>query len=108
MIPASKWGKVEKVEKLELTPEEEKMQEAVKGIWASILGVTVDEQTDFFRSGAGSMDVVRSVRVGGREGERGGGGGGGEGGIREGEVGGREGEVKSGVGSMDVVRSVRV
>jgi len=60
MIPASKWGKVEKVEKLELSPEEEGMQEAVRASWIAILSLsTVDGQTDFFKSGAGSMDVTR-------------------------------------------------
>jgi len=62
MIPASKWGKVEKVEKLELSPEEEGMQEAVRASWIAILSLsTVDDQTDFFKSGAGSMDVTRLV-----------------------------------------------
>ena len=61
MIPASKWGKVEKVEKLELTPEEKQMQELIRATWSAILSLsTVDDQTDFFKSGAGSMDVTRS------------------------------------------------
>ena len=61
MIPASKWGKVEKVEKLELTPEEKQMQELIRASWSAILSLsTVDNQTDFFKSGAGSMDVTRS------------------------------------------------
>lgn len=60
MIPAWKWGKVEKVEKLELTPEEESMQEMVREVWSSILsGQVIEESTDFFKSGAGSMDVTR-------------------------------------------------
>ena len=64
MIPASKWGRVEKVEKLELTPEEAGMQETARTIWGSILNSsTVDDQTDFFKSGAGSMDVTRCVCV---------------------------------------------
>ena len=70
MIPASKWGKVEKVEKLELTPEEKQMQELIRASWSAILSLsTVDDQTDFFKSGAGSMDVTRSEE-GGREGWR--------------------------------------
>lgn len=60
MIPASKWGKVEKHEKLELTPEEEKLQEKIRTIWSRILsGQIVEEHTDFFQCGAGSMDVTR-------------------------------------------------
>ena len=60
MIPAWKWGKVEKHEKLELTPEEAQLQEKIRAIWSGILsGQTVDEHTDFFKSGAGSMDVTR-------------------------------------------------
>ena len=60
MIPAWKWGKVEKVEKLELTPEEEGMQEKVREVWSSILsGLAIEDSTDFFKSGAGSMDVTR-------------------------------------------------
>ena len=60
MIPAWKWGKVEKHEKLELTPEEEQLQEKIRSIWSAILsGQAVEEHTDFFKSGAGSMDVTR-------------------------------------------------
>ena len=60
MIPAWKWGKAEKHEKLELTPEEEQLQEKIRTIWSGILsGQTIDEHTDFFKSGAGSMDVTR-------------------------------------------------
>lgn len=60
MIPAWKWGKVEKHEKLVLTPEEEQLQEKIRFSWSAILsGQAVEEHTDFFRSGAGSMDVTR-------------------------------------------------
>jgi formyltetrahydrofolate dehydrogenase len=60
MIPAWKWGKAEKHEKLELTPEEEQLQEKIRIIWSAILsGQAVEEHTDFFKSGAGSMDVIR-------------------------------------------------
>ena len=60
MIPAWKWGKAEKHEKLELTPEEEKLQEKIRTIWSGILsGQAIDERTNFFKSGAGSMDVTR-------------------------------------------------
>ena len=84
MIPASKWGKVEKVEKLELTPEEKQIQELIRATWSAILSLsTVDDQTDFFKSGAGSMDVTRSGE--GREEERKE-----EGGWKEERKGGRE------------------
>ena len=60
MIPAAKWGKMEKVEKLELTAEEEGMQEKVRKVWSAILsGQSIEDSTDFFKSGAGSMDVTR-------------------------------------------------
>ena len=60
MIPAWKWGKIEKHEKLRLTTEEEQLQEKIHAIWSGILsGQTVEEHTDFFKSGAGSMDVTR-------------------------------------------------
>ena len=60
MIPAWKWGKMEKVEKLVLTAEETAMQEVVRKVWSSILsGQTIEDSTDFFKSGAGSMDVTR-------------------------------------------------
>lgn len=60
MMPAGKWGKVEKVEKLELSPEEEALQEKVREVWSSILsGQVIEEGTDFFKCGAGSMDVTR-------------------------------------------------
>ncbi len=60
MIPARKWGNMEKTEKLELTLEEEAIQEKIRGVWTSILsGQVVEDSTDFFKSGAGSMDVTR-------------------------------------------------
>jgi len=65
LMPAHKWGKMEKVEKLELSPEEEKMQEDSCKIWSSILsGMAIEDSTDFFKSGAGSMDVTRWAWVG--------------------------------------------
>lgn len=32
-----------------------------QGVWQGILNIGVDETTDFFKAGAGSMDVVRCV-----------------------------------------------
>ncbi|KAL3853603.1 hypothetical protein ACJMK2_017137 [Sinanodonta woodiana] len=62
MISASKFGKEDTHEdKLELTPEEEKMIKDLKVVWNGILNINIDNLTDFFKSGAGSMDVVRLV-----------------------------------------------
>ncbi|OQV18967.1 Cytosolic 10-formyltetrahydrofolate dehydrogenase [Hypsibius exemplaris] len=62
MIPASKYGLNESnVTITELSPEEEKMKASVEEIWASILNQKVTPSTDFFKSGGGSMDVVRLV-----------------------------------------------
>jgi formyltetrahydrofolate dehydrogenase len=61
-IPAWKWGREDKVIKLELTPEEETMKEQIRVIWSAILGTNViDDQTDFFKAGASSMDVTRLI-----------------------------------------------
>ncbi|XP_050302908.1 cytosolic 10-formyltetrahydrofolate dehydrogenase [Anthonomus grandis grandis] len=46
---------------IEFTPEEKEQIEEIKNIWESILSIDVDDDTDFFASGAGSMDVVRLV-----------------------------------------------
>lgn len=60
MINANKFGKADAGEdKLELTPEEETMIGSLKTVWAGILNIDIDQSTDFFKSGAGSMDVVR-------------------------------------------------
>ncbi|CAK1541584.1 unnamed protein product [Leptosia nina] len=46
---------------LELTEEEKQFVENAKNIWKAILRIEIDDNTDFFESGAGSMDVVRLV-----------------------------------------------
>ena len=57
---ASKWGTDMKIEKLDLTEEEEEMREGIRSVWSSILsGMLIEDHTDFFKSGAGSMDVTR-------------------------------------------------
>ncbi|XP_044739233.1 cytosolic 10-formyltetrahydrofolate dehydrogenase [Chrysoperla carnea] len=62
MITANKLGQKSDVQNnLVLTPEEEKIINTINNIWSSILNIEVDEDTDFFASGAGSMDVVRLV-----------------------------------------------
>ena len=37
------------------------MVERVRKVWASILKISVEDDTDFFGAGAGSMDVVRLI-----------------------------------------------
>ncbi|KAI8442260.1 hypothetical protein MSG28_005830 [Choristoneura fumiferana] len=46
---------------LELTAEEKQFVESVKDVWKAILRIDIENDTDFFDSGAGSMDVVRLV-----------------------------------------------
>ncbi|XP_045487021.1 cytosolic 10-formyltetrahydrofolate dehydrogenase [Pieris rapae] len=46
---------------LELTDEEKQFVENARNIWKAILRIDIDNDTDFFDSGAGSMDVVRLV-----------------------------------------------
>lgn len=46
---------------LELTADEKQFIESVRNIWKAILRIEIDSETDFFESGAGSMDVVRLI-----------------------------------------------
>ncbi|XP_032692483.1 mitochondrial 10-formyltetrahydrofolate dehydrogenase isoform X2 [Lontra canadensis] len=63
MIPASQYFSAGETSVVELTPEEVKMAETIKVIWAGILSnvPVIEDSTDFFKSGASSMDVVRLV-----------------------------------------------
>ncbi|XP_078098735.1 mitochondrial 10-formyltetrahydrofolate dehydrogenase [Sander vitreus] len=63
MIPASKYFSSGESSSVELTADEEKMAEEIRGIWKGILSnvPAVEDTTDFFKSGAASMDVVRLV-----------------------------------------------
>ena len=64
MVRANMFGQTEKQEKLVLSEEEEAMIEKVRASWSAILSLSnIDNSTDFFKSGAGSMDVTRCVRV---------------------------------------------
>lgn len=64
MIPASKLGKSDESSDLgELSSEEKSIVAQIKSIWESILNSQVEDQTDFFKSGAGSMDVTRLVEA---------------------------------------------
>ena len=46
---------------VELSEDEKTKQETIRQVWKSILSTDVDDATDFFAAGAGSMDVVRLV-----------------------------------------------
>ena len=48
-------------EELELTDDERNMVDSVRKVWSGILKIGVEEDTDFFGAGAGSMDVVRLI-----------------------------------------------
>jgi len=61
-IQAAKYGQDtgDEVE-LELSEQELAWKEKIKSSWAAILKTSVEDDTDFFGEGAGSMDVVRLV-----------------------------------------------
>ncbi|ESN92688.1 hypothetical protein HELRODRAFT_108094 [Helobdella robusta] len=62
MIQANKFGEVDEVVAIEMTSDEEVIVQNVKGVWRRILSLgDVDSETDFFKSGGGSMQVVRLV-----------------------------------------------
>ena len=61
-VKAHEFGQQEEgEEELELTNDEAAMVENVRKIWAGILKIPVEDDTDFFGAGAGSMDVVRLI-----------------------------------------------
>uniref|UniRef100_A0A2K6LDH4 10-formyltetrahydrofolate dehydrogenase n=1 Tax=Rhinopithecus bieti TaxID=61621 RepID=A0A2K6LDH4_RHIBE len=61
MIPASQYFSAGEMSVVELTAEEVKVAETIKVIWAGILSNVpiIEDSTDFFKSGASSMDVAR-------------------------------------------------
>lgn len=63
MLPANKFGKEsdDELSNIELTDEEKSYLPVIKTIWQGILNIDINDDTDFFSSGAGSMDVVRLV-----------------------------------------------
>lgn len=62
MIEASSWHDTsDKKPAIVLTDNERVLDEQLKAIWQSILNVTIEASTNFFMSGAGSMDVVRLI-----------------------------------------------
>lgn len=61
-MPGGKFGQANEAgEQLELTEKEREYEAKIAAIWKGILNIDVDGSTDFFASGAGSMDVVRLV-----------------------------------------------
>ncbi|KAG0711342.1 Cytosolic 10-formyltetrahydrofolate dehydrogenase [Chionoecetes opilio] len=62
MMNASKYGAAaEAVEAVVLSAEEQEVAGKMRETWQSILNIEVADNTDFFKAGAGSMDVVRLV-----------------------------------------------
>lgn len=63
MIPASKYFSSGESSSVDLTDDEKKMAEEIRNIWKGILSnvAAIEDTTDFFKSGAASMDVVRLV-----------------------------------------------
>uniref|UniRef100_A0A8C5MIS4 Cytosolic 10-formyltetrahydrofolate dehydrogenase n=1 Tax=Leptobrachium leishanense TaxID=445787 RepID=A0A8C5MIS4_9ANUR len=63
MIPASKYFSTDDAASVELTEEETAMESEIRNIWKGILSnvPVIEDTTDFFKSGAASMDVVRLV-----------------------------------------------
>ncbi|NXR98013.1 AL1L2 dehydrogenase, partial [Oxylabes madagascariensis] len=61
MIPASKYFSADETTALELTEEEKNIAEDIRAIWKGILSnvAVIEDSTDFFKSGASSMHVVR-------------------------------------------------
>lgn len=59
MKNAATLDQVSKQVTVEYTAEEKTSVESARDIWESILGVDIEDDTDFFACGAGSMDVVR-------------------------------------------------
>ncbi|XP_033337383.1 cytosolic 10-formyltetrahydrofolate dehydrogenase isoform X2 [Megalopta genalis] len=60
-IPAQKFGQQSEETALEFTEDEMKSVEVLKKIWKGVLNLDIENDTDFFACGAGSMDVVRMV-----------------------------------------------
>lgn len=61
MKNASTIHQVSQQVQIEYTEQENAAIQRIRDVWEVILGVEVDDDTDFFACGAGSMDVVRLV-----------------------------------------------
>ena len=61
-VQANEYGKsMEEEVQIELTDEEKAMASQMRQVWNEILKIEIADDTDFFATGAGSMDVVRLV-----------------------------------------------
>ncbi|XP_012235512.2 cytosolic 10-formyltetrahydrofolate dehydrogenase [Linepithema humile] len=60
-IHAGKYGQMNDRQVVEFTEEELSIADGLRRIWTDILKIDIDDDTDFFASGASSMDVVRMV-----------------------------------------------
>ena len=60
-VKAHEFGEETEEEEVELNEEEAAWAEKVRAVWAGILKAAVEDDTDFFGAGAGSMDVVRLI-----------------------------------------------
>ena len=62
-VQANEYGKFSAAEEvqIELTEEENAMASQMRQVWNEILKIEIADDTDFFATGAGSMDVVRLV-----------------------------------------------
>lgn len=58
---ASTLNQISQHVEVKFTIEERKLVDSIKEVWEAILSSEVEEDTDFFAMGAGSMDVVRLV-----------------------------------------------
>lgn len=61
MRNASTIHQVSQQVQIDYSEQENEALQRIRNIWEAILGVEVDDDTDFFACGAGSMDVVRLV-----------------------------------------------
>ena len=62
MVAANKYGsETQKSDLGQLLPEEEDIVNVIRNVWNSILNIEIENDTDFFVGGAGSMDVTRMV-----------------------------------------------
>lgn len=62
MISANKFGQAEEEVQIEFTDAEREMEQKLKQVWAGILSTDdINDESDFFKMGAGSMEVTRLV-----------------------------------------------
>jgi len=62
-VQANEYGKSSEAEvQIELTEEEKSMALQMRQVWNEILKIEIADDTDFFATGAGSMDVVRFLK----------------------------------------------